>query len=386
MTDCLSAQNPHQPGKTVVVVGTGNIGSHVVPHLGRMPNVIRVIVIDPETYEEKNLGAQDITRSDVGKPKAAVQSRRLRRINPDLDVKAVVDAIENVPLGYLRGDVVLACLDSREARRSLNQLVWRLGVPLIDAGVEGGGLLARVTVFAPRPEAPCLECAWDEGDYATLAQRYPCQGRKLRPAPTNSPSCLGALAASLQALECQKLLGGEVGRMVAEREVVIDAGWHRHYVTSWKRNQRCRFDHDIWHIEQLHSDAHAMTIGEFLELGQRAGIGKEQLTVRVEGHAFVHALTCLRCGETRSSAMRLSGRLPSSVQTCLCGGNKVAAGLDQIEHLIVQHLSRATLKRSLGSVGLKVGDVVSLGGNGAVARHYQLGGTEWAWTRCSTGF
>src|SRR6185295_15243005 len=39
---------------TVVVVGAGgNIGSHAVPHLGRMAGVRRVVLIDRDVYEKK---------------------------------------------------------------------------------------------------------------------------------------------------------------------------------------------------------------------------------------------------------------------------------------------------------------------------------------------
>jgi adenylyltransferase/sulfurtransferase len=171
-----------------------------------MSGIGRVTLIDRDTYEKKNLLSQDITPQDVGRSKAAVQARRLRRINPALRVDVIVDAVQNVPLGQLRADIILACLDSRTARQYVNQAAWRLGVLWIDSGVEGRGLLARVNVYVPGPDTPCLECAWDEQDYEALEQTYPCQGETGEPAPTNASSSLGALAASLQAIECQKLL------------------------------------------------------------------------------------------------------------------------------------------------------------------------------------
>ena len=89
---------------TLVVVGAGgNIGSHLVPHLGRMARVGRVVLIDRDAYEPANLTSQDITPRDIGRPKALVQARRLRAINPALEVAAVVGAVEDQPLGLLRG-------------------------------------------------------------------------------------------------------------------------------------------------------------------------------------------------------------------------------------------------------------------------------------------
>ena len=52
---------------SVVVVGAGNIGSHLIPHLGRM-GLRRVRVIDPDRYDGGNLQNQDIRRCDVGRP------------------------------------------------------------------------------------------------------------------------------------------------------------------------------------------------------------------------------------------------------------------------------------------------------------------------------
>ena len=163
-------------GATIVVVGAGgNIGSHLVAHLARTSGVARITLVDRDVYDETNLASQDITLGDVGKPKVAVQARRLRRIAPALTVCPVEDTLENVPLGLLRGDVILGCLDSRAARRALNLVAWRLHVPWIDAGVHGPDLLVRVNVHRPGPDQPCLECAWDARDYEIAQQDYPCR-------------------------------------------------------------------------------------------------------------------------------------------------------------------------------------------------------------------
>jgi molybdopterin/thiamine biosynthesis adenylyltransferase len=147
----------------IVVVGAGgNIASHLVAHLARARTAREIALIDPDTYDETNLWSQDIRRRDVGRPKAVVQARRLREIDPTLVLDTFVSAVEAVPLGALRADVLLACLDSRAARRAVNTLAWRLGVPWVDAGVHADGRLARVNVHRPGPEAPCYLCAWDE--------------------------------------------------------------------------------------------------------------------------------------------------------------------------------------------------------------------------------
>ncbi len=154
--------------RSVVVIGLGNIGSHLVPHLARLPPVARLVLVDPDTYDANNLQSQDFSSSAVGGSKVAVQARRLRQINPHLRIDTLPRAVETVPMGRLRGAVILACVDSRAARQTINQIAWRLGVPWIDAGVEPRAGLARVNAYLPGPSTPCLECAWGDDDYAHL--------------------------------------------------------------------------------------------------------------------------------------------------------------------------------------------------------------------------
>jgi molybdopterin/thiamine biosynthesis adenylyltransferase len=211
-----------------VVCGLGNIGAHLVAHLARLATVRRILLVDPQRYEAANLRTQDISRGDVGRPKATAQARRLRRIDPTLAVTAFVGGIEDVPLAHLAARVLVTCLDSRAARRIASRSAWRVGVPWVDSGVRGAELLARVTVYLPAPDAPCFDCALSERDYAHLEQTYPCAGA-VAAAPTGAPSGLGALAAAMQALECEKLLAGRSEQAAVGREVIVSTLAHRHF-------------------------------------------------------------------------------------------------------------------------------------------------------------
>ncbi|MEK6324294.1 MAG: ThiF family adenylyltransferase [Acidobacteriota bacterium] len=358
--------------KSVVVVGAGgNIGSHVVPHLARMPQVSRLTLIDKDLYESTNLQTQDITPRDVGKRKAVVQARRLKRINPGLRIQAVADPVERVPLGNLRADVILSCLDSRIARQHLNQFAWRLGVPLIDAGVEAAGLLARVNVYMPGPESPCLECAWDDRDYDALEQTYPCLGFQSRVPATNAPSSLGALAASLQAIECQKLLSGQTDRAAVSKQVLIDASYHKHYVTAFRRNPNCRFSgHEVWHIERQNRSIDEMSLEQALKL-MPATVSENASGLRVEGKPFVKRLSCPGCGEGRS-LLRLECSLRDKQTKCgKCGQRMIATGFDLVERLNAASVSHKALGRSLRSLGLRPGDVFSISDR-RDERHYEI--------------
>ena len=357
-------------GKTTIVAGAGgNIGSHLVPHLGRMAELDRVILIDPDIYEAKNVWSQEITPRAVGKLKACVQAHALRQINPRLQVEAVPKAIQDVPLGRLHADVILACLDSREARLVVNQASFRLGVPWLDAGVEPRGLLARVTVYLPTADAPCLECGWHDEDYALLEQLYACGGEASSPAPTNAPSSIGALAASLQAIECQKLLTGQFERLAAAQQVLIDASHHKHYVTKLVRNGHCRFDHEAWCIFRHEVRSPDITVGEALGLLGEPDPEEGSPALWVEGQAFVVAVACARCG-WRRRVLRLQRRLRDS-RCAKCGGRMVPIGFEMVERLDAT-MSERIQHRTLRSLGLRAGDVFSVGTPLGSVRHYEI--------------
>ena len=355
----------------IVVVGAGNVGSHAMPHLARMPGVRHVTVIDRDVYEEKNVLGQDIAPSDVGMPKVIVQARRLQAINPKLGVTVIRDAVENVPIGLLRADVLLACLDTRAARRTVNCSATRLGVAWVDAGVNAEQLLVRINTYLPGPGRPCFECALDEHDYRTLEQRYPCAGNGTAK-PTNAPSALGALAASLQVLECQKLLAGEHEALAAGRQVTISARTHRHFVTAFAPNAACRFDHEVWDLIPLSDGPADMTAGQLFDLA-RGSLGESGLRLGVPHQAFATSLACLACGGRAAMSPHLVGRLTPAEQKCpACGERRLPAGSDVAEWLGEGDLAPALRDVPLRRLGFRGGDVVSVAGTERVSR-YEIG-------------
>lgn len=322
--------------KHAVCVGLGNIGSALVELLARLAVICRLTLVDRDAYEEKNLYTQMISSSDVGKSKAVVQAAQISRIRPELQVSAIHDAIENVPPGRLRADVMLSCLDSKYARQYVNQVAFRLGVPWIDAGVNGEGLLARVNIYMPSEEnACCIECAWSERDYQTLDVPRPCGGAA---APTNAPAYLGSLAAALQAAECDKLLRGS--RDSVNCEILVDLATHKLFKTSYRRTAGCRFDHRTWTVEPL--DAR-LTVAEALKLAGGA--------LRVEGKSFATRLRC-RCGVLKP-VFCLAGRLPETDRVCPnCGEKMQHTGFDSIPSLT------QPTSLTLSNIGLLPGDML----------------------------
>lgn len=363
--------------KKVAIAGAGgNIGSQLIPLIGRMASIGQVTLIDPGNYEEKNLTSQNIDRNDIGRPKVRVQQERLSQINPCLAVNVFARRVEETPWGELRADVIIACLDTRRARMAVNEAAWRLGVPWIDAGVDGRALLARAEVYRSGDDTPCLECGWDAADYDAVEESYPCQpGDSAASMPTNAPTTVGALAAVCQAVECRKLLGGETSQALIGRQVMIDLRHHKHYVTRFRKNTCCRFDHKTWHIDRLEGGPQAWTLSRVFrslrESPDEDHAGEDRPALRVPGDTFVRRMTCPACLKSRT-LLRLRGRLSNAERNCnRCGGPMSIAGFDGCEWLAEPAVSATESARSLADLGFQARDVFSVR-RGTRTMHFEL--------------
>jgi len=190
----------------VLVAGAGALGNEVVKNLALL-GVGQIWLVDFDHVETSNLSRAVLLReADVGLPKAEAVARRALELNPAVRVTPLLaDLTTELGLGVVRRmDVVIGCLDSREARRALNQACWRAGRPWVDGGLNV--LDGLVRVFRP-PAGPCYECTWSARDYELANVRYACPPGQALPAgraPTTVTAA--ALIAAMQAQEAVKLL------------------------------------------------------------------------------------------------------------------------------------------------------------------------------------
>lgn len=376
---------PQAPATTkAVVVGLGNIGSHLVGHLARMASAVQLVLIDSDSYEAGNLAGQDMTRGDAGRAKAAVQARRVRHIAAQANVVAYQAAVEQMPLGVLRADVIFSCVDNRAARRYLAEAAWRLDVPLIDGAVDGTGLLGRVGVYVPGPHTACLLCTWNEADYQSQEQTYPCGGSNSPPG-TRAPAELGAVVAGLMAVEARKLLESSAtanGRPEpAARYLLFDLRHEAFELTTVTRNPQCRFDHRTWKIHSLHEPPSRVTVSELLrraapEALQTSTRSKHSaaISLPIPGQGFARQVVCPQCGYTRPIGLRLEERIARRWRICAqCQAQMQVDRFAVLEPLEGPEL-RAEIKARtrLSQLGFVAGDVVAVA-VGGVVQHFELG-------------
>lgn len=364
----------------VVLIGAGVIGSYLVSHLARLPGLERLVLIDPDDYDARNLDCQEIEARDVGHPKVEVQARRARRIRPGLEIVTHRRRVEALPAAALRAGFVLTATDSLASRREVADRVWPLGLPWIDAGVQGAGALVRVTTYLPGEGRPCIECAWDSRHYAAADRARSCldQARTLdseRPvaaAPSGAASGLGALAAALQAQVCQELWD-DADPGAFGREFIIDVARHNAYSCRLRRHEHCRRpEHSTWEIRRLTQSRSELTLGQLLDLGaRRARQGSRYL--QVLGAGFCGELACTGCGRGKT-LLRLEPAVGRAARTCPdCRGSMTPVGFARADRLIETALPPRALSRSLAGMGLRSGDVVSVGRHGLEHEtHFEL--------------
>jgi molybdopterin/thiamine biosynthesis adenylyltransferase len=206
---------------TAVVLGCGALGTVVADRLARA-GVGRLVVIDRDFIEMTNLQRQVLfDEQDVADaiPKAEAAKRKIRRINSQIEVTAVVDDVNHKNIErYADGAHVLVDgLDNFETRYLANDFAVARGVPYI----YGGAIGTSGAAYAVLPHTPSGDAPW-EAD-SSGARATPC----LRcifpesPPPGATPTCdtvgvLGpaaAIVANFEAAESLKVLLGRFDRV-----------------------------------------------------------------------------------------------------------------------------------------------------------------------------
>jgi molybdopterin/thiamine biosynthesis adenylyltransferase len=197
----------------VLVIGAGGLGSPVTLYLGTA-GVGRITVVDDDTVDFTNLQRQiahNLTR--VGHPKADSVRQTVAAINPDVQVRALVQRADVALLeSLLPGvDLVLDCCDNFQTRHAVNAACVRHRKPLVSGAAIGFD--GQVSVYDTRdPAAPCYACIFPPG---AAVQDVAC-------ATMGVFAPLVGIIGSVQAAEALKLLAG-IGTSLAGRLQMLDA-------------------------------------------------------------------------------------------------------------------------------------------------------------------
>jgi len=277
----------------MMIVGAGALGNEVLKNLALM-GVGHLFVIDFDTIEAANLSRSVLFRpEDNGKKKAEVAARRIKELNPDVQMQFFHGDV-NTDLGlgvFRRMDVVIGCLDNREARLSVNRFCYWLDKPWVDGAIQELFGLARV--FVPGQGA-CFECTLTEQARREMSLRYSCpllarQNILLGKVPT-TPT-ISAIIGGIQSQDALKLL----------HDMPVEAGKVTHFngltnevhTTAYVAKEDCDSHWIYGDITEL-PDRRAIdtTLAQMLEIA-RGELGEE--VVLELDQEIVLALECHTC-------------------------------------------------------------------------------------------
>jgi len=159
----------------VALIGCGGIGSPALQYLAGA-GIGRLTLIDDDGVDASNLQRQTLfTPDDIGQPKANLAAAWIRRFDPAIKTRAVVERIDGSNAARLLEDahVVLDGCDNFATRLVVSDACVALGIPLSSAAI--GRFQGQLANFAGHmPGQPCYRCfvgdAFDTDDCDTCAE------------------------------------------------------------------------------------------------------------------------------------------------------------------------------------------------------------------------
>jgi adenylyltransferase/sulfurtransferase len=301
----------------ILVVGAGALGNEVIKNLALM-GVGHIFIIDFDEIEFSNLSRSVLFReSDPNRKKAEVAAARAKEINPNIHIQYLHgDVTTALGLGVFRQmDVIIGCLDNREARLAINRFAHWVNKPWVDGAIQE--LLGLMRVFVPG-EGACYECTLTEIARRDLALRYSCpllarQNVLMGKVPT-TPT-IASIIAAMQSQEALKLL----------HDMPVEAGKVTHFnglnnhmhTTAYVPQEDCESHWVYGEITELPLRANSTTLEELLRIAKN-DLGPDAILELDQ--ELVLSLECTECN-TNENILRPMSEVSFESAHCPSCGN-----------------------------------------------------------------
>ena len=348
----------------VMVVGAGALGNDVIKNLALM-GVGYIYIVDFDTIEAANLSRSVLFReSDNNRSKAEVAAARAKALNPQIHVQYLNgDVTTQLGLGvFRRMDVVIGCLDNREARLAVNRFCYWMNKPWVDGAIQE--LLGLARVFVPGQGA-CYECTLTEQALRDLSLRYSCpllarQNILLGKVPT-TPT-IASIIGGIQSQEALKLINGmpvEPGKVIHYNGMVNEM-----HTTAYVARQDCESHWNYGQVTELPARAERTTLEDMLRIA-RADLGPEAI-IELD-QELITSLKCSTC-QTVEHVLKPLSAVSFEAGHCPTCGNLRETGMT---HVITGEENY--LYRTLSNVGVPPLHILRAH-NGQEYRFYELTG------------
>src|SRR3954447_17986547 len=179
---------------SVLISRVGGVGGTVAYQLAAAGGG-RLVLAHAGNVRPDDLNRQLLMTHDwVGRPRMDLAPRRLRELNPALEVLAVAENVGEDNVGRLvaEADLVVSCAPVFRERLLMNREAVRQGKPLVDCAMYE--LEGQLTTVVPG-RTPCLACLYP-AEPPAWRREFPVFG------------AVGGTVASLGAMEAIKVLAG----------------------------------------------------------------------------------------------------------------------------------------------------------------------------------
>jgi len=215
----------------IAIVGCGALGTVVANNLVRA-GVGKISIIDRDFVELNNLQRQILfDEDDIGVPKAVAAAEKLKRVNSDVEIKAMVKDLNHMNAEKIVSgvDLVLDGTDNMQTRFLINDVCVKSKIPWIYTAAVG---TYGMTMTIVPGRTPCFRCLLPDV-----------------PEPGSLPTCdtagvlntIPAIIASIESTEAIKILLKEKMTTNAESDLIFYDVWSSTFekVTDM-RDKRCR--------------------------------------------------------------------------------------------------------------------------------------------------
>ncbi|MFX1273409.1 MAG: ThiF family adenylyltransferase [Promethearchaeota archaeon] len=164
----------------VMVIGAGATGNEVVKNLVLF-GIGKIILVDYDFINISNLNRCvlfNIKSAEKKEYKADVVKEACRDLNPNVEIIALKENLEDIDKNFYKCDVICSCVDNIEARLQANNYAYYYGTPFIDSGIDEffGSVQA---VYSGMEETACLQCGISNADLDLMWKKFSCTGEEI---------------------------------------------------------------------------------------------------------------------------------------------------------------------------------------------------------------
>jgi adenylyltransferase/sulfurtransferase len=348
----------------ILVVGAGALGNEIIKNLALL-GIGNILIADMDKVENSNLSRSVLYReSDNGRFKADVAAEAAKAIYPDLHVHSFNgNVVYDLGMGVFRwADIVIAGLDNREARLTINRHCQKVNRPWIDGAIETIAGTARV--FLPG-EGPCYECTMSQTDWKLLQARRSCNllsRSEMELGKTPTTPTIASIIAAVQCQEAVKLLHGLP--TIAGKGWVFAGVSADSYIVEYQRKDDCLSHETLNRIHILDAAAGDMKVSALFAEARRLLPGAQLELCR----DVLESLHCPRCGHTEEMFVSL-GKVRAEKALCPnCPGVR-----REVNTFFQINADSALMDKTLSQIGIPPLDIV-IARKGGEAIGFELAG------------